>query len=128
VQNPHDWQQSYFVSCQFPFYLVHALSDRINPNTKIGWMLSELIVNPVPDQVGYADYIGNKFTNACIMKSFSMNFPACFFGIHPDGGLSNQLDNKARDIVQLIDTKSIADLNGNIFSTQGELLELYEKT
>ena len=128
VQNPQDWQQSYFVACQFPFYLVHALGSRIDADTKIGWMLSELIVQPKLNHVGYADYVGNKFTNACIMKSFAMNFPACFFGIHPDGGLSNQLDNKAQDIVQLISTKSITELNGNIFSTQGEILKLYEET
>jgi hypothetical protein len=127
IQDCKSWQQSYFVSCQFPFYLVHALGNRIDHSTKIGWMLSELIVQPKLNHVGYADYIGNKFTNACIMKSFAMNFPACFFGVHPDGGLSNQLDNKARDIVQLINTKSTTELNGNIFSTQGEILRLYEK-
>jgi hypothetical protein len=127
MQNLQDWQQSYFVACQFPFYLVHALGNRITSETKIGWMLSELIANPLDNQVGYADYIGNKFTNACIMRSFALNFSACFFGIHPDGGLDNQLDNKSQDIVQLIDNKTSKELNGNIFSTQGEILELYEK-
>jgi NAD(P)-dependent dehydrogenase (short-subunit alcohol dehydrogenase family) len=128
MQNFADWQQSYFVACQFPFYLVHALGNRINLDTKIGWMLSELIATPVTSQIGYADYIGNKFTNACIMKSFALNFPACFFGIHPDGGLNQQVDKKSQDIVQLIDYKTTSELNGNIFSTQGEILEFYEKT
>ncbi len=128
VQNFQDWQHSYFVACQFPFYLIHALSKHISTETKIGWMLSELITRPVDDQIGYADYIGNKFTNACIMKSFSMSFPACFFGMHPDGGLNEniRLDNKAQDIVQLVDQKSTLELNGKIFSTQGEILKLYE--
>jgi hypothetical protein len=127
MQNLQDWQQSYFVACQFPFYLVHALGKRITPDTKIGWMLSKLIVNPSDDQVGFADYIGNKFTNACIMKSFALNFPGCFFGIHPDSGLDNQLDKKSQDIVQLIDQKTTTQLNGNIFSTQGEILKIYEE-
>jgi len=129
LQNCQDWQQSYFVACQFPFYLTHALQKQIAQTTKVGWMLSELIVCPMDSQVGFADYIGNKFTNACIMKSFSLNFPACFFGIHPDGGLADQtlVDTKARGIVQLIHQKLPEELNGNIFSTQGEKLELYEK-
>ena len=127
IQNPQDWQHSYFVACQFPFYLIHALGNRITADTKIGWMLSELIATPSDDHVGYADYIGNKFTNACIMRSFALNYPACFFGIHPDGGLDNQVDKKSQDIVQLIDRKTTTELNGNIFSTQGEILELYEK-
>ena len=127
VQNFQDWQQSYFVACQFPFYLVHALGNRITSDTKIGWMLSELIAKPIDNQVGYADYIGNKFTNACVMRSFALNFPACFFGIHPDGGLNNQVDKKSQNIVQLVDQKTTTELNGNIFSTQGEILKLYEK-
>lgn len=127
IQNLQAWQQSYFVACQFPFYLVHVLRNQITPETKIGWMLSELIVTPRDQQIGHADYIGNKFTNACIMRSFALNFPACFFGIHPDGGLDHQLDKKSQDIVQLVDQKTTTELNGNIFSTQGEILKLYEK-
>lgn len=129
LQNLQDWQHSYFVACQFPFYLIHSLHKRIESTTKIGWMLSELIAHPVDSQIGYADYIGNKFTNACIMKSFALNFPACFFGIHPDGGLNEQsgLDKKAQDIVQLVLNKPTNELNGNIFSTQGEILNFYEK-
>ena len=84
MQSLKDWQQSYFVASQFPFYLIHSLTNKISTTTKIGWMLSELISNPVATQVGYADYIGNKFTNGCIMKSFAQSFPATFFGINPE--------------------------------------------
>ena len=126
MQSLADWQHSYFVACQFPFYLIHSLGARISTDTKVGWMLSELIKNPADGHVGFADYIGNKFTNACIMRSFSLSFPACFFAMHPDGGVSNkadgELDNKARHIVQVIDSKSCVELNGNIFSTQGQQL------
>ena len=128
IQNPQDWQHSYFVSCQLPYYLIHALNNKITSHTKIAWMLSQLIHTVQDNHVGYADYIGNKFTNACIMRSFSRTYPACFFGIHPDGGLETKSDfkEKAQDIVALIDTKSCEDLNGYIFSTQGDLLNIYE--
>lgn len=130
MQNLLDWQHSYFVACQFPFYLVHSLGNRITSDTKVGWMLSELIKNPSDGHVGFADYIGNKFTNACIMRSFSLSFPACFFAMHPDGGISNkldsELDNKAQKIVKVIETKSCKELNGNIFSSQGDPLVFTE--
>lgn len=128
IQSPKDWQHSYFVACQMPYYLIHALNNKITPQTKIGWMLSQLIKTVQNDQVGYADYIGNKFTNACIMRSFSLSYPACFFGMHPDGELESEMDfkEKAHDIVELIDNKSVQELNGYIFSTQGKLLNIYE--
>jgi NAD(P)-dependent dehydrogenase (short-subunit alcohol dehydrogenase family) len=125
LQNYKNWQQNYFVACQFPFYVIHAMTNKISPDTKIAWMLSQLIFNPTDSQVGYADYIGNKFTNACIMKSFSLNYPACFFGIHPDGIVSagdqsTDID-KANNLVKFIESSQVDDLNGKIFSTQGKL-------
>lgn len=121
IQSPKDWQQSYFVACQFPFYLIHALRDKISETTKIGWMLSELIKHPHSTQVGFADYIGNKFTNGCIMKSFSQSFPAIFFGINPESVSENlEMDiHKAAGIVKLIDT--CTDLNGKIYYSTGDL-------
>lgn len=125
LQSYKDWQHSYFVACQMPFYLVHVLANKIMPSTKICWMLSELIFDPVDSQVGFADYIGNKFTNACIMKSFSINHPGCFFGMHPDGGVGSNDDQKdivkAKHLVEFMDTTPVDQLNGNIFSTQGQL-------
>jgi hypothetical protein len=60
------------------------------------------------------------------MRSFSLSFPACFFAMHPDGGVSNkadgELDNTAQGVVRVIDFKSCQELNGNIFSTQGKQL------
>lgn len=124
LQNYKTWQQNYFVACQFPFYLIHAMTKKISPDTKIAWMLSQLIFNPTDSQVGFADYIGNKFTNACIMKSFSMSYPACFFGIHPDGTVSagdqSNDTNKAENLVKFIESSDTAKLNGEIFSTYGK--------
>ena len=121
IQNVKDWQQSYFVACQFPFYLIHALKSKISATTKIGWMLSELIKNPHPDQVGFADYIGNKFTNGCIMKSFAQTFPAIFFGINPESVSLDTAEDvkKAADIFNLISNST--DLNGKIYYPDGKL-------
>ena len=119
MQRFKDWQQSYFVASQFPFYLIHSLTNKISTTTKIGWMLSELISNPVATQVGYADYIGNKFTNGCIMKSFAQSFPATFFGINPESVGNNADVSKAIEIVKLIE--HTADLNGKIYYPNGTI-------
>lgn len=123
LQSLKDWQQSYFVACQFPFYLVHSLKDKISKTTKIGWMLSSLIKYPYPTQVGFADYVGNKSTNHCIMKAFSQSFPAIFFGINPDSvGKNSELDaNKSQELVQLIE--SDIDLNGKIYCADGTIFD-----
>ena len=89
-------------------------------------MLSHLIKHVEDAWVGHADYIGNKFTNACIMRAFSQSYPACFFGLYPDGDLITQSDfkEKAQDIVEILNNKSVQDLNGHIFSTKGEILDI----
>jgi len=120
IQSFKDWQQSYFVACQFPFYLIHSLKNKISSTTKIGWMLSELISNPIATQVGFADYIGNKFTNGCIMKSFAQNFPATFFGINPESVGNKDDVDKAIKIVKLIEHTT--DLNGKIYYPNGTIL------
>lgn len=127
LQNVLSWQQNYFVACQLPFYLIHSLKHKIS-HAKIGWMLSNLISHPICDQVGYADYIGNKFTNACIMKSFSLHSNGCFFGMHPDG-INDSYDSvaKADSIVHFIDRSTISDLNGHIFSHSGTKLNLFDQ-
>lgn len=125
LQNPRDWGHSYFVATQFPYYYIKILSKKINTETKIGWMLSELINQPNVNQVGFADYIGNKFTNACIMKSFSMTNSGCFFGLHPDGGTGTDPNTKAIHLVNIIDTYSHTSLNGNIFDSHGNSLNIF---
>jgi hypothetical protein len=119
LQSFKDWQQCYFVACQFPFYLIHSLRDKISTKTKIGWMLSSLIKYPQLDQVGFADYIGNKSTNNFIMKAFSQSFPAIFFGINPDS-IGKDIDadiNKSLKIIELIE--SDVNLNGKIYYANG---------
>jgi hypothetical protein len=122
VQNVKDWQQSYFVSCQLPFYMIHSSANKISVNTKIAWMLSESIKDLPDSEIGNADYIGNKFTNTCIMRAFSLNFPACFFGINP-GPIGQNL-NLAQDLVHLIEHTDIKTLNGNIFNSDGTVFNI----
>jgi hypothetical protein len=128
IQSVQHWQYSYFVACQLPYYLIHSLKRQIHSDTKIGWMLSHLIKHVEDTEVGHADYIGNKFTNACIMRAFSRSYPACFFGLHPDVNLIAQADfeENAQDIVELLDNKSVQELNGCIFSAKGKILNIYE--
>jgi NAD(P)-dependent dehydrogenase (short-subunit alcohol dehydrogenase family) len=126
VQSPSSWQQNYFVACQLPFYLVQALRSNFH-NTKVAWMLSSLIANPQDSQVGYADYIGNKFTNYCIMKSFSLSAGPneSFFAMHPDGIQdANDSANKAHNMVKFINNSDVSTLNGKIFSHTGTTMLL----
>lgn len=120
LHDPRAWNQSYFVACQLPFYLVQALSNRINPNTRIGWMLSKLIVEPAEQYTGLVDYMGNKFTNACMIRAFAQNYPAVFFGVHPDNGVSQGgADQQAADGIVDIAEWPAERLNGHMFDTQG---------
>lgn len=121
LQSPSNWQQNYFVACQLPFYLVQALRSNFH-NTKVAWMLSSLISNPRDNQIGYADYIGNKFTNYCIMKSFSLSAgdSEYFFAMQPDG-IQDAQDSitKAQNMVRFISNTDGITLNGQIFSHTG---------
>ncbi len=75
------WSQSYYVSCQLPFEIMHALGPRLQANTRVCWMLSSMIVDH--SRPGHADYIGNKFQNYMIMLNFAQNHPAICFGLDP---------------------------------------------
>lgn len=128
IQKPSDWQQSYFVCCQLPFYIIQGLAGKLSQASKVGWMLTDLIKNPSDRHIGYADYVGNKFTNACIMRSFAHNFPATFFGIYPDGGFDHGdvLDErvKAGMVTMLIDRMD-GTANGKIYSHRGTEMHLF---
>lgn len=122
LQSLKDWQQAYFVACQFPYYLIHALQNKITETTKVGWMLSELIKRPEDSQVGFADYIGNKFTNSCIMRAFALEHPATFFGVNPEL-VDIDSQTRAQDIVKLFDKN---DLNSKIFYANGQEFTLLD--
>lgn len=125
MQNQKDWQQSYFVACQFPYYYVNLLSKKLSNSSKIGWMLSELIKWPLESHLGFADYIGNKFTNALIMKNFALTQDKCFFGLYPEYGVDEDALHKAKNIIHIIDSYSRDQLNGNILASEGYKLNLF---
>ncbi len=126
IQSPQHWQQNYFVACQLPFYIVQIMRAKFQ-QTKVTWMLSSLIKNPQLSQIGYADYVGNKFTNYCIMKAFSLtsNNNEAFFAMHPDGiaGTADSL-SKAQNMVSFIDQTAPTQLNGQVFSHLGQPMYL----
>jgi len=112
------WSQSYFISCILPFHIIHTLQDRCNIDTRIIWMLSNLIYKHHAQFLQYGDYIGNKTTNHILMKNFSINHSSCFFGLNPD-----DLDNTPLDLKYLLDFILSTDtnlLNGRVFKLSGQ--------
>jgi hypothetical protein len=109
------WSQAYFVSCILPFHIIHSLGKNCNEATKIGWMLSSLILKHDSKQIQFSDYIGNKFVNYLLIKNFSTHHESCFFVINPDSlndtGTPENI-SKFLDFVIGADTKK---LNGKIF-------------
>lgn len=105
------WTQSYWLSCQMPFTLIHTLQQNLNSNTKIGWMLSCFIDKEVAGVDNHADYSGYKFTNYLIMKNFNQKYDC--FGISPDFE-GNTKPGVIRSLVKdiCLNTKSC---NGEVF-------------
>jgi hypothetical protein len=118
------WQQSYFVSCQLPFYIIHTLKDKIHSGTRVIWMLSNMIVNH-RDDFQYADYIGNKYQNYLMMKNFSRNLPGCFFGIDPGGISKEEFSQEISGFHQLLN-KSDRELSGKVWKFNSELSAVSE--
>ena len=114
------WQQSYFVSCQLPFALIHGLGNKLNQHSHIAWVLSSMITDHKHDEQ-YADYIAYKYQNYMIMKNFAHNHAGCFFGIDPgqitesivsDADFATKVDHYNRLLNQ-------PDLNGRVWMLDG---------
>jgi hypothetical protein len=106
-----DWNQTYFVSCILPFYIIHTLDINCSASTKVAWMLSSMIYNH--NDILCADYIGNKYQNYVLMKNFSQHHPACFFGINPDNLSETATDNNILNLILKVESNT--DLNGKVF-------------
>ena len=109
------WQQAYFVSCQLPFLVIHELGNRIQPHTKVGWMLSHLIQSH-RENYQYADYIGNKYQNYMLMKNFADCHTGKFFGIDP--GIITDSD-PITVVTQIDQIFNKEDLNGKVMDLTG---------
>ena len=116
------WQQSYFVSCQLPFAMIHGLGSKLNEHSRIAWTLSSMITDHMHDEQ-YADYIAYKYQNYMIMKNFAHNRAGCFFGIDPGqitDGIATDADfaTKVGQFNQLLDH---SDLNGRVWMLDGTI-------
>lgn len=110
------WRQSYFVSCQLPFQIIHSLGDRLHPQSRICWMLSSMIVQH--SDPGHADYIGNKFQNYLLMKNFANKHHSCFMGIDPGDLNDIDLDTRVLALLRLLDRPTV-QTNGRVFDFLG---------
>lgn len=109
-----DWNQAYFVSCILPFHIIHTLESI----RKIVWMLSPLIYKHNDAQIGFADYIGNKYQNYLILKNFSKQKQLISIGLNPDKLLSTKDDVKIKKMVDFIESVNEID-SGHIFFLDG---------
>jgi len=76
------WTNSYWLSCQMPYFIIKTLDKQLSNQTTIGWMLSSYIDSNKKGVSKFPDYSGYKFTNYLLMKNFSKHFKC--FGINPD--------------------------------------------
>lgn len=114
------WSQSYFVSCILPFHVIQTLGNKCIPSTKIGWMLSSYIYNhPTDQRLGLADYIGNKYQNYVLMKTFSQQHRSIFFGINPDNLTNQNYHDTAHQLLMFLENTPADKLNGKVFYYNG---------
>lgn len=106
-----DWSQSYFLSCILPFHIIHTVKSA----HKIVWMLSPLIYNHDDKQIGFADYIGNKYQNYLIIKNFTKQQQSIFIGINPDKLLSTKDDVNIKDMIKFIESADKEASGGTFF-------------
>jgi len=122
-----DWSTSYTNSCILPFHIIKTLGDRCNSTTRVAWMLSSMIYNHSDLMCGYADYYGNKYQNYVMMKNFSHNHEACFFGINP-GSIEAHVDKTPEDLMQRIllwETESLDGTVRNMDFTENKRFEIF---
>lgn len=110
-----DWSQAYFVSCILPFHIIHTLEKSCTRDTKIGWMLSSLILSHTTTQIEYSDYIGNKYLNYLMIKNFSKHHHSSFFGINPDSLNETATSENLDKLINFIFQSSPDYINGKIF-------------
>jgi hypothetical protein len=120
------WSQAYFNSCVLPFHIIKTLSRQITSKTKVCWVLSSFIYDhPRDKRIGHADYIGNKYQNYVIMRTFSLTNLACFFGMNPDTLVDIEYKTTAYKFVDFLN--STTDLNGRVYYYDGELDQSFDR-
>jgi len=100
-----DWTHSQWISCQFPFLLIHKLSNNLSKTSKIGWMLSSYIDYQNKDIEKFPDYSANKYQNYLQMLAFGQHYQT--FGILPDFNRRNTQEILKNIIKSIIDKKNL---------------------
>jgi hypothetical protein len=77
------WNRNMWIDCQLPYCLIKHLSQSITDDTKIGWMMTGLIIGNNPEYFKHAGYASHKATNLYIMRGFSQNHLGIFFALNP---------------------------------------------
>jgi hypothetical protein len=96
-----DWQQTYWISCQMPFLLLHHLKENLQPTSKVGWMLSSTMQWDQANVEQYPDYSSQKYFNFLAMKCFGRYYQT--FGIMPNFGQSNSQELTKKIMSEICD-------------------------
>ena len=112
------WDLHLWINSQLPYVVIKHLSEQITENTKIGWMLTGLIVDNNPELYQYAGYAAIKSTNLHIMRGFSQFHPGIFFAINPIWFPIEDYSKDAKQILKVIDKLYKKD-NGKSLNKDG---------
>lgn len=115
-----NWKQSHWINCELPLQFIKNAEHRIHSDTKIGWMLTGLIINPDEENIKYAGYGAEKFTNYAIMRAFAQVHPGVFFAIQP-GKLEESTNQKDALAVASMVSKFKAEDSGKCFLKNGNV-------
>jgi hypothetical protein len=111
--NIHNW-----INCQLPYIVIKHLSSTITEKTRIGWMLTGLIVGNDTSRYQYAGYASIKSTNLHIMRGFSEFHKGIFFAINPIWFPVEDYKTDAEQISNIIERLESKD-NGKSFMKDG---------
>jgi hypothetical protein len=116
--NIEHWNYHSWINCQLPYFIVKHLSKSISNETKIGWMMTGLIVGNESKLYRYAGYASVKSSNLHFMRAFSQFHPGIFFAINPGWFPEEKYLEDANSISKVIDNLKEKD-SGKSFNKDG---------
>ena len=114
------WNHHIWINNQLPFFVVKQLAEHIDDTTKIGWMLTGLIIGSDPAMYQYAGYACVKSANLHIMRGFSVAHPGIFFAINPKWFPVEDYVKDAVQIIKVIDGID-SSLSGKVINKDGSI-------
>lgn len=121
-----DWSRGFWIDCQMPYYLIKKIKNKIQKDTKIGWMLTGLITSQQSEYWKYGGYTSNKNTNLHLMRNFSQYHPGIFFCIDPMGLNPINFQEDCENIFKVIQDINEDD-NGKVLIKDGKESNFYKK-